>query len=277
MDEWDKAEQEYQKLLLEKKESSAYGYGLGRMQALYLIQGRFNDYQECVREALELSENISQPSWVVTCHMWSAYGERRTGRWDQALKELDSAWQIAEDEEYLASQRSILSGRSQIYLEMNRLEEAQKTAAELKKRIDQAPAKDLAHIHYYVMGLIELKKENFQKAIQSIRKAVSLIAATSSSNLLYGHSLGKAYYLAGDLENAAREFEKAAALTTGKLSYGDVYVRSYFMLGRVYQEMGQMDKAIKNYEKFLEFWKDVDPGLSEVQEARARLQKLESI
>jgi len=275
MDEWDKAEQEYQKLLLEKKESSAYGYGLGRMQILYLIQGRFNDYQECVREALELSENISQPSWVVTCHMWLAYGERRLGRFEQALKELDTAWQIAEDEEYLASQRSILFGRSLIYLEMNRLEEAQKTAAELKKRIDQAPAKDyLAHLYHYVTGMIELKKRNPQKAIQSIRKALSLISATSNSNLLYGHSLGKAYYLAGDLEKAVQEFERAAALTTGKLNYGDVYVRSYFMLGRVYQDMGQTDKAIQNYEKFLEFWKDAAPGLSEVQEARTQLQKL---
>jgi tetratricopeptide (TPR) repeat protein len=208
--------------------------------------------------------------------MWLAYGERSSGRWDQALKELDSAWQIAEDEEYLASQRNVLFSRSLTYLDMNRLEEAQKTAAELKKRIDQAPNKNVAHLHHYITGMIELEKKNPQKAIQSIRKALSLIAATSSSNLFYGHSLGEAYYLAGDLENAAQEFEKAAALTTGKLYYGDVYVRCYFMLGRVYQEMGQTDKAIKNYEKFLEFWKEADPGLSEIQQALTQLQKLQS-
>jgi len=276
MDKWEKAEKEYQKLL-EKQESNAYGYGLGRMESLYLIKGRFNDYKKITREALELSENISQPSWVVTSHMWSAYGEQRLGRFEQALKELDSAWQIAEDEEYLSSQRSILSGRIQIYLEMDLMEEAQETAAELKQRVDRAPNKNMAHLHHYVTGMIELKKENFKEAAQWIQKARSLLGATNGLNLLYTHSLGKAYYLAGDLENAAQEFEKAAAITTGKLSYGDVYVRSYFMLGRVYQKMGQTEKAVKNYEKFLEFWKDADPGLSEAQEARARLPKLKSI
>jgi len=277
MDEWDKAEQEYQKLLLDEKESLAYGYGLGCMQSLYLLQGRFNDYKKLAREALELSNNMSQPSWVVSCHMWLAYGERRSGRWDQALKELDTAWQIAVNEEYLSSQRSILSGRIQIYLEMNRLEDAQKTAAELKKRIDQAPAKDLVHLHHYLTGMIELKKKNTQKAIQWIQKARSLISPISSSNLFYTFSLGDAFYSAGELEKAAQEFEKAVALTTGKLSYGDVYVRSYFMLGRVYQKMGQTEKAIQNYQKFLEFWKDADPGLSEVQDARTQLQKLQPL
>lgn len=276
MDDWERAEQEYQKLL-EKQESNAYGYGLRSMQILYLIKGRFHDYKKIVWETLELSENISQPSWVVSCHIGLAYGERRLGRFEQALKELDSAWQIAVDEEYLSSQRSILSLRIQIYLEMNRLEDAQKTAAELKKRIDQAPAKVLVHLHYYLTGMIELKKKNTQKAIEWIQKARSLISPISSSNLFYTFSLGEAFYSAGDLEKAAQEFEKAVALTTGKLSYGDVYVRCYFMLGQVYQKMGQRDKAVQNYEKFLAFWKDADPGLSEVQEARAQLQKLKTI
>jgi len=273
MDERDKAEKEYQKLL-KKKESSAYGWGLGRMQSLCLLQGRFHDYKEIGQEMLELSDNISQPSWVVSSHMWLSYGERRSGRWDQALKELDTAWQIAVDEGYLSSQRSIFSGRSQIYLEMNRLEEAEKAAAELKKRIDQAPNKTLAQIHYYLTGMIELEKKNTQKAIEWIQKARSLISPISSSNLLYTFSLGEAFYSAGELEKAAREFERAVSLTTGKLNFGDVYVRCYFMLGQVYQKMGQTDKAVQNYEKFLDFWKDADPGLSEIQQARTQLQKL---
>lgn len=34
--------------------------------------------------------------------------------------------------------------------------------------------------------------------------------------------------------------------------------------------------AIKHYEKFLDFWKDADPGFQEVEDAKKRLAALKS-
>jgi hypothetical protein len=34
---------------------------------------------------------------------------------------------------------------------------------------------------------------------------------------------------------------------------------------------GQQAKAIENYEKFLNLWKDADPGTAEVEDAKKRL------
>jgi predicted hydrocarbon binding protein len=33
-------------------------------------------------------------------------------------------------------------------------------------------------------------------------------------------------------------------------------------------------KSIEHYEKFLSFWKDADPGIAEVEDARERLIKI---
>ncbi|MCK4787307.1 MAG: hypothetical protein KAV87_26345 [Desulfobacteraceae bacterium] len=39
-------------------------------------------------------------------------------------------------------------------------------------------------------------------------------------------------------------------------------------VGKIYE---QKVKAIKHYEKFLDLWKDADPGIAEVEDARKRL------
>ena len=46
------------------------------------------------------------------------------------------------------------------------------------------------------------------------------------------------------------------------------------MLGKIHEQQGNEAKAIESYEKFLELWKDADPGLSEAEDARTRLAAL---
>ena len=48
------------------------------------------------------------------------------------------------------------------------------------------------------------------------------------------------------------------------------------MLGRIYEQKGWQGKAIENFEKFLDLWKDADQGIPEVEEARQHLIALQS-
>ena len=43
------------------------------------------------------------------------------------------------------------------------------------------------------------------------------------------------------------------------------------MLGKIYEQQGNNGKAIEHYEKFLDLWKDADPGIPEVTDAKKRL------
>ncbi len=83
--------------------------------------------------------------------------------------------------------------------------------------------------------------------------------------------LALAYHKMGDLDKAQKEYEKITSLSRGRLFFGDIYVKSFYMLGKIYDEQGDHAKVIENYNKFLTLWKNADPGLPEVADARKRL------
>jgi hypothetical protein len=64
--------------------------------------------------------------------------------------------------------------------------------------------------------------------------------------------------------------------TYGRLSYGDLYAKSFYMIGKIFEQQGNTAKAIEHYEKFLDLWKDADPGIVEVEDAKKRLAALKS-
>jgi tetratricopeptide (TPR) repeat protein len=83
--------------------------------------------------------------------------------------------------------------------------------------------------------------------------------------------LAIAYYRSGDLEKAQEEYDRITTLTMGRLLNGDIYAKSFYMLGKIYEQQGNTAKAIEQYEKFLDLWKDADPGIAEVDDAKKRL------
>jgi hypothetical protein len=60
-----------------------------------------------------------------------------------------------------------------------------------------------------------------------------------------------AYHQSGDIENSLAKYERIISLTTGKLWHGHLVAKSYYMLGKIYEEKGWKGNAIENYERFL--------------------------
>ena len=77
--------------------------------------------------------------------------------------------------------------------------------------------------------------------------------------LKYTDSLGLAYYKAGDFENAREVYESMASPDISKFDAGDLYAKSFYMLGKIHEQKGDTAPAIAHYEKFLDLWKDAAP------------------
>jgi len=117
--------------------------------------------------------------------------------------------------------------------------------------------------------------ENLALAVEYFEQAKNLFMGIHHGVFAYTvDALARAYYEAGNLERAAEEFELITTLTWGRINDGDIYAKSFYMLGKIYEEVGKKREARRNYERFLELWKNADPGLPEVDDARARLASL---
>jgi cytochrome c-type biogenesis protein CcmH/NrfG len=44
-----------------------------------------------------------------------------------------------------------------------------------------------------------------------------------------------------------------------------------YVLGKIHEEQGDATEATEHYEKFLSLWKDADPGIAEIEDAKKRL------
>ena len=65
--------------------------------------------------------------------------------------------------------------------------------------------------------------------------------------------------------------DRITRLIPGRILFRDYYAKSYYVLGKCYERKGEPVRAIESYHTFLDLWKDSDPGLPEVADARARL------
>jgi tetratricopeptide (TPR) repeat protein len=149
-------------------------------------------------------------------------------------------------------------------------------AEELKASILDSPNPNLMHHFYHLRGMIDLELKNFPEAIDNFKKALDLQTDDPYNKRAdYFESLAKAYAASGDYDKAQMEYEKITAGLVARFDYGDVYARSFYELGKIYEQKGWKGKAIEQYEKFLKFWKDADPEFTEVEDAKKRLAALQ--
>ncbi|UCE21534.1 MAG: tetratricopeptide repeat protein [Candidatus Aminicenantes bacterium] len=262
-----KAEEEYQKFK-EKEGPADYGYGIGRFTALYLRQGRFDKLKKLLKQGIRIAKRNDVRSAESRFRCFLGYGLLASGNPEEALKEFDTVLNDA------IVGRIALFYKGLAYIKKKSLDEAQKAAYELKELIGERLNKNHTRLYYHLLGRIELEKENFPKAIEYLNKAINLLPFQHTGSSIHGlfiEALALTYFRAGDLKKAREQYEKIPNLTNGRRDYGDIYVKAFYMLGKIFEQQGERAKAIEHYEKFLDLWKDADPGITEVEDAKKML------
>ena len=222
-----------------------------------------------VRQAMELARNAGE-------HSDLSEFRYRAGDFRGALAESQLALQDALKTGSLRSQAWALQMRGRAELALGDLPAARRTAEELRICVEGAVDKKFARHHYYLAGMIESETGLFSSAVDNLKKAIALLGAESwytktAWKAAFFDGLAAVYFKAGDWDRAKEELRRIQSLPLVRLQCGDVYAVSFYWLGRIAEKEGNKAEAAVNYWKFLDLWKNADPGLPEVEDAKKRV------
>jgi len=91
----------------------------------------------------------------------------------------------------------------------------------------------------------------------------------------YMDLLARIYAKKGDVGQAISEYERLLKMNYSTGFSFTIYPLYHYRLGLLYERANEVVKARAQYEKFLDLWKNADPGLPEVEDARNRLTRLQ--
>jgi tetratricopeptide (TPR) repeat protein len=217
-------------------------------------------YRAAIAQLERTSEILPDFDWT-----WIYLGDlhHSTGNYDQALQAYQRALTID------PTNIDTRVGLGLTYAAMRRFEEGEQIA---KKLLESSSKPQEENADYqFVVGMVHRARGDHEKAIAFLKNALS--GPRRKYHRIYMGALGETYALMGDQDNAIAYYQKALESERHSSPY---MIQFHYRLGLLYQEKKDFHAASEAYRRFLCFWKDADPDIPILVDAKERLGALEA-
>jgi len=264
----------YYQILTSSEVKDTRSYGRINLALIPLYQGKFNQALQVLEQGLaaDKMERVEGFSEIVK-HMQKSNIYEAKGNFDLALKEAEICVEMLHK---LDPNDPVYFRDFYIYLltQSGNIKKAEEIAGSLKKDIEKKDIKKM-DAYWLVASSIEKVKGNKQGALMFLEKV-----ASEAPQIDFGtrYFLCQAYLETGRLAEAVSGLKKALNRFDEDRTHVPIWsVKAYYYLAQAYEKSGWKQKAIEKYQEFLDIWKDADPGISEIADAKQRLAKLRAL
>ncbi len=229
--------------------------------------GRFTKFRDFLHRALESAKTEDDAASAGGYSMDAALTEAVAGNSDRASADLEAGLKLATNHDT----------QIEAALVWGTLGESARTLAILDELHKTYPSDTIVNNLWIptIAASMELSRHNQARALEQLQIAAPYELSTSLwGGLLFPtYVRGEAYLMAGDGSAAAGEFQKM--IDNRGISANRIQgALAHLGLGRAYAMAGKKDQARAAYQDFLNLWKDADPDVPVLKQAKAEYEKL---
>jgi len=125
-----------------------------------------------------------------------------------------------------------------------------------------------------IRSVLRLNEGKWAQAVDELEPAAALELSWTEPQLMPAHLRGQAYLMAHRGPEAAKEFQNILN-HRGIIFDSPIAALAHLQLGRAYAMQDDTAKARAAYQDFLTLWKDADPDIPILKQAKAEYAKLE--
>ncbi len=265
--------------MIDKDDPDAKAWGLYWKANLSLTQGKYKKAQEEISSGLSLSRNLNLGYQETELLILKEHAYLQQKKAKLALEVSSQLVELTLKTGFTDDRIIALHSRGISYIMLRNFAEAKNIAEQLKTLIEDVGHPIQMRFYHHLNGYILLEEENKSEAIRQFEKALTLMshqAYVFDNHAVFLDGLAYAYFENKDFKNAAEQYEMISKLSAGRMTWGGIYARSFYMLGKIYQMQNRTELAIQSFQKFLILWENADPDLVEIDDAKRRLIELQS-
>jgi tetratricopeptide (TPR) repeat protein/predicted Ser/Thr protein kinase len=268
----DEARQTFEKMLaVGTPEKTARGHRSLALLAMY--RGRYDEAIRELNEAVSINKTNGYQLSELRDRLFLVNALRTKGATAAVQRELNAVQQVLTQFKpgvswlEMAGRSFARNGRTAEAAALLKVASTRLGDLVVSSAVNQSDRHDRA-TYEVLRGEVDLAQKRYVAAVAAFEEAERLSAETATESLALAESQR------GNLDRAVEWYERLLSQDALGTEQQEPWLLAQYQLGRIHEQKKDPARAVKAYDTFLTIWKDADPDLPAVADAKRRLAKL---